>query len=136
MLNHSIECATWPAMMADELGATAKSARRAALLHDIGKAVDHEMEGGHPLVGGELARRYSETEDVAHAMVAHHDDVEPQTVDTVIVQAADAIRARAPAPAASRWRSTSSGWRTWRRSPRGPEASSRPTRSRRAARSA
>ena len=67
-------------MMADELGASAKTARRAALLHDIGKAVAHEMEGPHALVGGELARRYGETEDVAHAIAAHHDDVEPQTV--------------------------------------------------------
>ena len=88
---HSVECAHLAAMMADELGASAKTARRAALLHDIGKAVSHEVEGPHALVGGELARRHGETEAVAHAMEAHHNEVEPQTIEAVIVQAADAL---------------------------------------------
>ena len=96
VLAHSIECAHLAAMMADELGASAKTARRAALLHDIGKAVSHEIEGPHALVGGDLARRHGESEAVAHAMEAHHNEVEPQTVEAVIVQAADALSGRAP----------------------------------------
>ena len=91
MLAHSVECAQLAAMMAHELGASAKTARRAALLHDIGKAVSHEIEGPHALVGGDLARRHGEPEAVAHAMEAHHNEVEPQTVEAVIVQAADAL---------------------------------------------
>ncbi|HVP03342.1 MAG TPA: ribonuclease Y [Solirubrobacteraceae bacterium] len=96
VLAHSIECAQLAAMMADELGASAKTARRAALLHDIGKAVTHEVEGPHALVGGELARRHGESEAVAHAMEAHHNEVEPQTVEAVIVQAADALSGARP----------------------------------------
>ncbi len=96
VLAHSIECAHLAAMMADELGASAKTARRAALLHDIGKAVSHEIEGPHALVGGDLARRHGESEAVAHAMEAHHNEVEPQTVEAVIVQAADALSGARP----------------------------------------
>jgi ribonuclease Y len=96
VLAHSIECAHLAAMMADELGASAKTARRAALLHDIGKAVSHEVEGPHALVGGDLARRHGEEEAVAHAMEAHHNEVEPQTVEAVIVQAADALSGARP----------------------------------------
>ena len=95
VLAHSVECAHLAAMMADELGASAKTARRAALLHDIGKAVSHEVEGPHALVGGDLARRHGESEAVAHAMEAHHNEVEPQTVEAVIVQTADALSRRA-----------------------------------------
>src|SRR5207249_6272214 len=93
---HSIEVSRLAAMMADELGASAKTARRAALMHDIGKAVSHETDGPHALVGGELARRYGETEAVAHAMEAHHNEVEMQTVEAVIVQAADALSGARP----------------------------------------
>jgi ribonuclease Y len=82
--------------MAHELGASPKTARRAALLHDIGKAVSHEIEGPHALVGGDLARRHGEPEAVAHAMEAHHNEVEPQTVEAVIVQAADALSGARP----------------------------------------
>ncbi|HTU29014.1 MAG TPA: ribonuclease Y [Solirubrobacteraceae bacterium] len=96
VLAHSIEVAHLAAMMADELGASPKTARRAALLHDIGKAVTHEIEGPHALVGGELARRYGEDEAVAHAMEAHHNEVEPQTIEAVIVQAADALSGARP----------------------------------------
>jgi ribonuclease Y len=96
VLAHSIEVAHLAAMMADELGASPKTARRAALLHDIGKAVTHEVEGPHALVGGELARRYGEDEAVAHAMEAHHNEVEPQTIEAVIVQAADALSGARP----------------------------------------
>jgi ribonuclease Y len=96
VLSHSIEVARLAAMMAEELGASAKTARRAALLHDIGKAVTHEIEGPHALVGGELARKYGEGEAVAHAMEAHHNEVEPQTIEAVIVQAADALSGARP----------------------------------------
>jgi ribonuclease Y len=96
VLAHSIECAQLAAMMADELGASPKTAARAALLHDIGKAVSHEVEGPHALVGGDMARRHGEAEAVAHAMEAHHNEVDPQTVEAVIVQAADALSGARP----------------------------------------
>ncbi len=96
VLAHSIEVSQLAAMMAEELGASGKTARRAALLHDIGKAVTHEVEGPHALVGGELARKYREPEAVAHAMEAHHNEVEPQTIEAVIVQAADALSGARP----------------------------------------
>jgi ribonucrease Y len=96
VLAHSVECAQLAALMAHELGASPKTARRAALLHDIGKAVSHEIEGPHALVGGDLARRHGEPEAVAHAMEAHHNEVEPQTVEAVIVQAADALSGARP----------------------------------------
>ncbi len=96
VLAHSIEVSQLAAMMAEELGASARTARRAALLHDIGKAVTHEVEGPHALVGGELARKYGESEAVAHAMEAHHNEVEPQTIEAVIVQAADALSGARP----------------------------------------
>ncbi len=96
VLAHSVEVAHLAALMAEELGASAKTARRAGLLHDIGKAVSHEVEGPHALVGGDLARKHSEVEAVAHAMEAHHNEVEPQTVEAVIVQAADALSGARP----------------------------------------
>ncbi|MGH2943068.1 MAG: ribonuclease Y [Solirubrobacteraceae bacterium] len=96
VLAHSVECAQLAAMMAEELGASPKTAARAALLHDIGKAVSHEVEGPHALVGGEMARRHGEAEAVAHAMEAHHNEVEPQTIEAVIVQAADALSGARP----------------------------------------
>ena len=135
--SHSIEVSRLAAMMADELGASAKTARRAALLHDIGKAVSHEVEGPHALVGGELARRYREPEAVAHAMEAHHNEVEMQTVEAVIVQAADSLsgaRPGRPRRVARALRQAPA--RTSRRSPRATRASRRSTRCRPAARSA
>jgi ribonucrease Y len=96
VLAHSIEVSRLAAMMAQELGAGPKTARRAALLHDIGKAVTHEIEGPHALVGGELARKYGESEAVAHAMEAHHNEVEPQTIEAVLVQSADALSGARP----------------------------------------
>jgi ribonuclease Y len=96
VLHHSIECARLAAMLAEELGADPRVAARAALMHDIGKAVSHEVEGPHALVGGELARRYKEAEAVAHAMEAHHNEVEPQTVEAVIVQIVDALSGARP----------------------------------------
>jgi ribonuclease Y len=96
VLAHSVECSQLAATMAHELGANPKIARRAALLHDIGKAVTNEIEGPHALVGGEIARRAGEDEAVVHAMEAHHNEVEPQTVEAVIVQAADALSGARP----------------------------------------
>jgi ribonuclease Y len=96
VLAHSIEVSRLAGMMAEELGASAKTARRSALLHDIGKAVTHEVEGPHALVGGDLARKNGESEAVAHAMEAHHNEVEPQTIEAVIVQAADALSGARP----------------------------------------
>src|SRR5436190_8152206 len=96
VLAHSIECANLGGMIAAELGASVKTTRRAALLHDIGKAVTHEIEGPHALVGGRLARRNNEPESVAHAMEAHHGEVEMQTVEAVIVQVADALSGARP----------------------------------------
>jgi ribonuclease Y len=96
VLAHSVEVSRLAAMMAEELGAGVRTARRAALLHDIGKAVTHEIEGPHALVGGDLARKHGESEAVAHAMEAHHNEVEPQTIEAVIVQAADALSGARP----------------------------------------
>jgi ribonuclease Y len=96
VLAHSLECAHLAAMIGDELGASAKTARRAALLHDIGKAVTHEIEGPHALVGGQLARRHGEPEAVAHAMEAHHNEVEIQTIEAVIVQIVDSLSGSRP----------------------------------------
>ena len=97
VLNHSIEVAHLCGMMAEELGLNGNLARRCGLLHDVGKAADHEMEGGHPKIGAELAKRYGETNpDVLHAIIGHHDDVTIGHIYTVLVAAADAISAARP----------------------------------------
>jgi ribonucrease Y len=96
VLDHLVECSHLAALIAEELGASVETARRAALLHDIGKAVTHEVEGPHALVGAKIARRKGESEAVAHAMEAHHNEVEPRTVEAVIVQSADAVSGARP----------------------------------------
>ena len=96
VLDHLIETANLAGIMASELGVSVETARRAALLHDIGKAVSHEVEGPHAIVGGKIARRHGEDEAVAHAMEAHHNEVDPRTVEAVIVQAADAVSGARP----------------------------------------
>ncbi|HYU59214.1 MAG TPA: ribonuclease Y [Solirubrobacterales bacterium] len=96
VLDHLIECSHLAGAMAEELGASVETARRAALLHDIGKAVTHEVEGSHAVIGARMARRHGEDEAVAHAMEAHHNEVEPRTVEAVLVQAADALSGARP----------------------------------------
>ena len=96
VLNHSMEVAHLAGLMAAELGANVKIAKRAGLLHDVGKAVDREVDGSHAVISQQLAKRYRESESVQHAILAHHRDVEPQTVEAVLVQAADAISAARP----------------------------------------
>src|SRR6185503_10626905 len=96
VLRHSIEVAHLTGLMAEQLGLNGNLGRRCGFLHDIGKAADHEMEGGHPAVGAELLKRYGEGAEVVHAALGHHDDIRPDMPYTVLVAAADACSASRP----------------------------------------
>ena len=96
VLNHSIEVSYLAGLMAAEIGADIKQAKRAGLLHDLGKALDHEMDGSHIQLGVEYAKKYKENEDIIHAIAAHHGEIEAKTVVACLVQAADAISASRP----------------------------------------
>lgn len=95
-LRHAVETAHIGAMIAQELHANVETTRRGALLHDVGKAIDHEVEGTHAIIGGDLARRFKLSEEIAHCIEAHHDEVELRTVEAIIVQMADAISGGRP----------------------------------------
>ena len=96
VLNHSIEVSNLARLMADELGVNTKIAKRAGLLHDIGKALDHDMEGTHVEIGVEVLKKYKENDIIINAVEAHHGDVEPASIEAILVQAADAISASRP----------------------------------------
>ena len=96
VLNHSLEVSNLARIMAEEMGLDPKLARRAGLLHDIGKALDHDMEGTHVELGVEVLKKYKENELIINAVEAHHGDVEPMSYEAVIIQAADAISASRP----------------------------------------
>jgi ribonucrease Y len=96
VLQHSLEVAHLTGLLAEECGLDGAIGRRCGLLHDIGKAADHEMEGGHPAIGAELTKRYGEGREVVHAALGHHDDLRPETPYTVLVAAADAVSASRP----------------------------------------
>jgi ribonuclease Y len=96
VLNHVVESAHVAAMLAAEIGIDVGQAKRAALLHDIGKAITHEVEGSHALIGAEIARRFGEDPAVVHGIEAHHNEIEPRTLVAVLVQAADAVSAARP----------------------------------------
>jgi ribonuclease Y len=114
VLKHSLEVAYLGQVIADELGLDGQIARRCGLLHDIGKAMDHEVEGGHPQIGMEFLRRFNESEAVLNATLAHHGDVPATTPYTPVIMAADAISASRPGRGARVWSVTSNVCAIWK----------------------
>ena len=112
VLNHVVETSQLAAVIAAEIGADVQVAKMGGLLHDIGKAVDHEVEGPHAAIGAQIAQRHNLPSKVINGIAAHHQEVEYACLEAPIVQIADAISASDRVPAASRWRPTSSGSRT------------------------
>ena len=96
VLQHSLEVASLAGIMAAELGVDIKRAKRAGLLHDLGKAVDHEIEGPHAVIGADLAKKFGESGDILHAIMAHHEDVPPKSILATLVQAADSLSGARP----------------------------------------
>ena len=136
VLNHSKEVAFLAGIMAKELGLNGHVAARAAFLHDIGKAIDRDLQGTHLELGLDFLRKHGESEPVLQAVAAHHMDIDWPSLEAMIVQAADAISAARPAPAATSSSRTSSGSRSSKASPTRSRASRRPSRCRPAAKSA
>jgi ribonuclease Y len=96
VLQHSLEVASLCGIMAAELGQDIKRAKRAGLLHDLGKALDHEVEGPHAIIGADLAKKYNESKEIVHAIAAHHEDIQPKSILAVLVQAADSLSGARP----------------------------------------
>ena len=137
VLKHLVESAHIASALAAEIGVDPVIAKRGAFLHDIGKAVTHEVEGSHAIIGAEIARRLKEDPEVVHCIESHHGEVEQRTVHAVLAQIADSISGRSAGRAAGdRWRPTSSASNAWRRSARRTKASRRSSRCRRAGRCA
>ena len=136
VLKHLVESAHIASALAAEIGVDPTIAKRGAFLHDIGKAVTHEVEGSHAIIGAEIARRLKEDPEIVHCIESHHGEVEQRTVHAVLAQIADSISGGGPAPAGSRSRPTSSVSSGSRRSARRTKASRRSSRCRRGARCA
>ena len=128
VLRHSVEVAFVTGMLAEMIGLDGDLGRRCGLLHDIGKAADHEMEGGHPKIGADMLKRHGECMEVVHAALGHHDEIVTEHPYTMLVATADACSALAPEPGENRSKGTSSGWKNWNRSPVAFRASSKRSR--------
>ena len=122
---HAIETSHLAGLLAAELHGDVRAAKMGGLLHDLGKAVSHEVEGPHALVGAEIAQRYGVPEKVVNIIASHHGETEPQSLEAILVASATPSPAPAPAPAVNHWRATSSDCRRWKISPRDSKACSR-----------
>lgn len=135
VLRHSIEVAFLAGMMAEIIGLDGNLARRCGLLHDIGKAADHDLEGGHPKIGADILKRHGEGPEVVHAALGHHDEIVTEHPYTMLVATADACMRRDPVPVERRSSVTSNAWRSWKPSPMNSTALRKPSRSRQGGRS-